>query len=204
MNAAGAPYGTAIRMIAYARHREACRFVSQMTAHIWPFMRSIAWPVIVTTTIVTNEEQFKQELQAPAALTLVSAHGPARGTPAARFSRIGDGTRQNRIEFGKLSRNDFAGFGARAGMIWDACYAGQPQFRQGIAPLSLPDVVHIGPSGEIEYDDSVHMATTILHALLAPGSPPITPDAVAAAAAITAGSAAIKLKYGPLEGTQAP
>ena len=99
MDARDTPYGTEIRMIAYARHTDACRFVSQMTAHLWPLMRNITWPAIVASTIATTKEQLIVELQAPAALTLVSAHGPAMNDPANPFSpRIGDKTLRNRIE----------------------------------------------------------------------------------------------------------
>lgn len=200
MDARDTPYGTEIRMIAYARHTDACRFVSQMTAHVWPFMRSLTWPAIVTTTIATTKEQLLAELQAPAALTLVSAHGPAKNI---RSPRIGDGTPRNRIELRELARPSFAGFGARAGMIWDACYAGRPEFTKEFARLSPPGVVHVAPLGEIEYDDSVHIATTILHALLAPGGAPITPAAVDAAAERAAASADIKVWHDPVGGTEA-
>ena len=81
-------------------------------------------------------------------------------------------------------------------MIWDACYAGHPAFRQELARLSSPGVVHIGPLCEIEYDHSVHMTTTILDALLAPGSPPISPEAMAAAAKRAADNAEIPLVHG--------
>ena len=71
------PGSTAIRMIAYARHNDACTFVTQMTGHIWPLLRQVSWPVTLITTIVTTKEQMLTELQAASALTLVSAHGPA-------------------------------------------------------------------------------------------------------------------------------
>ena len=88
-------------------------------------------------------------------------------------------------------------------MIWDACYAGRPEFRKEFARLSPPGVVHVGPLGEIEYDDSVHMAATIIDELLAPGAPPVTPASFAAAAAKAAVSSRIMLCHGPVGGTEA-
>ena len=197
------PYGTEIRMIAYASHEDACRFVSETTAHLWPLMQSVTWPAIVATTIVTTKEQLIVELQAPAALTMVSAHGPAMNDPNNPFSpRIGDGTPEKRIELRELGQHNFAGFGARAGMIWDACYAGRREFRREFARLSRPGVVHVGPLCKIEYNDSVHMASTIIDELLVPGAPAVTPASFAAAAAKAAESSRIKLCHGPVDGTE--
>src|SRR5262245_17333033 len=103
-SAASYAYGTEIRMVAYARHDDACRFVCRMTEYVWPLLCNVSWPMAVTTTIAKTKRQFIEELQAPAALTLVSAHGPRLDDPAAPFSpRIGDKTPENRVELRELS-----------------------------------------------------------------------------------------------------
>jgi hypothetical protein len=187
------PCGTEIRMIAYASHPDACTFVSGMTALLWPLVRYSTWSAVVVTTIVKTKRQFLAALQAPAAVTLVSAHGATKNDLS---PRIGDGTDENRIRLPELGEPNFKGFGARAGMIWDACYAGRPGFRKEFARLSRPGVAHVGPFCEIEYHDSVHMATTIIGELLAPGSPPVTPTAFSTAADRAAKAAKIELRHG--------
>jgi hypothetical protein len=174
-----------ICMIAYASHDQAAAFVQQMAALADTLMPGSAYARVVTT-----KDVFLLALQTQAVLTVVSVHGPEEQEPA---PVIGDGTDANRIGFRELGASSLSG--ARAGIIWDACHLAREAFRTEFARLSRPDVVHIAPAGKIEWDDSVHLAETMLSILLASGSPPITPAAASAAAAKTADSSAIGLEY---------
>jgi hypothetical protein len=179
-------------MIAFAEHLDAKRFVRKMKRHADQRRRGVAH-----TTIVKSRDQFLRALQAEADLMLVSAHGP-RAT--LREPVIGDGNPENRVDLRDLGWVNPFRLGARAGIIWDACYTGSPEFMfmGEFARLSAADVVHVAPVGQIEWDDSVHIATTLLNELLAVGSPPISPGSVAAAAASAAASSRIELWHGPL------
>ena len=186
------PPGTAIHMIAFAEHRSAKRFVLEMERHVNQLGRHVA-----RTTIVATRDQFLRALQAETDLMLVSAHGP-RATQHEPL--IGDGNPRNRVDLRDLGRARPFVLGARAGIIWDACYTGCPKFgfMNEFARLSAAGVVHVAPVGEIEWDHSVHLATTILNKLLAVGIPPIMPTSVAAAAASAAASSQIELWHSPL------
>lgn len=179
--------GAQIRMIAYAGHEQAAAFVQQMAARANTLSPGSAYPQIVTA-----RDAFLLALQARAALTVVSVHGPKKEEPA---PFIGDGSDENRIDFRELGRTAPFLFGARAGMIWDACHLAREAFGTEFARLSRPGVIHIAPAGEIYWDDSVHMAETMLGVLLGSGGSPVTSAAAGAAAARAVDSSAIELRY---------
>jgi|HubBroStandDraft_3_1064219.scaffolds.fasta_scaffold227171_2 hypothetical protein len=188
---------TAIHMIAFARRDEARarEFVEEMEQYANQLR-----PGIARTTIATTRYEFSQALRAVTALMLVSVHGPG-----SEFSEpvLGDGTPDNRLYLRHLSQRPGFLLGARAGIIWDACYAGQLTFLRELASLSEPGVVHIAPLKEIKLENSKPLTIEMLNALLAPGSPTITHTSVAAAAKAAAPSAGIKLWNGPLPGNGA-
>ena len=157
------PPGTVIHMIAFAGHDEACEFVDEMVKHVNQYGDGIAHP-----TIITTGDQFIQASQAQVPVMLVSAHGPASKTAE---PVMGDG-KGNRACLRYLGRTEPFLFGARAGIVWDACYTGQPAFRSELARLSAPGVTHVAPADKIWRPHSVYMATTIFDALLAPTAHP--------------------------------
>jgi hypothetical protein len=169
------PEGTVIHMIAFAGYTEARSLVERMMQRANGHRDGIAHE----TAVVTGED-FVRAARAPVDLMLVSAHGPRDelAEPA-----LGDG-QGNRADLRPLGGSlvPFA-FGARAGIIWDACYIGQPAFWDQLARLSAPGVAHVGPAEKIWPEDSDHVAGPIIDELLAPGRPPVTPAAFAAAAA---------------------
>jgi hypothetical protein len=186
------PAGTAIHMIAFAEHCDAKRFVREMERHANQLRRGVA-----RATIVATKDQFLRALRAETDLMLVSAHGPRamQHEPV-----IGDGNEKNRVDLRDLGHVSPFVFGARAGIIWDACYTGCPKFGfvDEFARLSAAGVVHDAPVDEIKWDHSVHLATTILDELMAVAIPPIMPASFAAAAATAAASSQIELWHGPL------
>ena len=188
------PPGTVIHMIAFAGHEEACEFLDEMVKHVNRHGDGIAHP-----TIVTTGDQFIRASQAQVPVMLVSAHGPGSETAE---PVIGDG-KGNRACLRSLGRTEPFVFGARAGIVWDACYTGRPAFRSELARLSAPGAAHVAPVDKIWWPHSVYMARTIFDALLAPGGPPITPASFAAEAANTAASSGIKLWHVPLTGDDA-
>lgn len=107
------------------------------------------------------------------------------------------GNEKNRVDLRDLGHVSPFVFGARAEIIWGACYTGCPIFGlvNEFARLSATGVVHFAPVHEIEWDHSVHLATTILDELLAVGIPPIMPASFAAAAATAAASSQIELAW---------
>lgn len=185
------PAGAVIHMIAFVGHVEACEFVDEMVKYVNLHGDGIACP-----TIVTTGDEFLWASRAQVPVMLVSAHGPV--TETAELI-IGDGT-GNRVCLGSLGWAEPFVFGARAGMVWDACYIGQPAFGSELARLSAPEVTHVAPADKIWWHQSVHMATTIFDTLLAPGSPPITAATFAAAAARTAASSRVKIWRSSLAG----
>jgi hypothetical protein len=170
------PPGAVIHMIAFAGFPEACDFVADMAEFVnsYGHRHAIAYP-----TIVTTKERFIRAAQAQTAVTLFSAHGPATAKHA---PAVGDGDRNNRVTLRSLDQKNPFTFGARAGTIWDACFAGQPAFRSELARLSAPGVVHVGPAGKTYLDDSKAVITAILRHLLEEDSQAITADSFAAAA----------------------
>lgn len=110
---------------------------------------------------------------------------------------IGGGNPENRLDVRDLGHANPVRFGARTGIIWDVCHMGRPAFRDELARLSAADVVHVAPIGKIVWDDSVHVATTILDALLVYGRQPITTARVTAAATAAA-SGRIRLWHAAL------
>jgi hypothetical protein len=143
--------------------------------------KGIAWPTIVTTA-----EEFTWAARARVDLMLVSAHGPAnaRAGPA-----LGD-AKGNRVDLRTIDWRAPFTFGARTGIIWDACYTGLPVTSSQLTRLSGPNVAHIAPTGKIWLEDSKLMAENIIDQLLAPGRPPVTPTAFAAAASRAAAALA--------------
>jgi hypothetical protein len=189
------PAGTVVHLIAFAGHDEACEFAGCMVQRANRQQDGIA-----RQTIVTTADQFAWAARARADILLVSAHGPAdaSGDPV-----VGDG-KGNRVRLRSLGQQGRFLFGARAGMAWDACYAGQPAFRAELARLSAPGVAHVAPAGKICWNDSLQMARTILDELLEPGSAPVTSASFAAAAATAAATSRIQLWHGILAGRKAP
>jgi hypothetical protein len=182
------PAGTVIHMIAFAEHDEACEFVRCMARRANRHRDGVA-----RETIVATGEDFAWAARTQSDLMLVSAHGPAneRAEPA-----LGDGKGNNRVTLRSLGWAVPFTFGARAGIIWDACHTGLPAFASQLARLSGPGVAHVAPTGKIYWDDSVRMAGTIIDELLAPGRPPVTPAAFTAAAARAAAATRVKLWHG--------
>lgn len=186
------PSATAIHMIAFAEHRDAGRFLDMMEQRVNGHR-----PGAALKTIVTTKDQFVRAVQADVDLMLVSAHGPVfeLGTPLRPV--IGDGNPGNRVDVRDLRRARVR-LGARIGIIWDVCHTGRPAFRAELARLSATEVVHVAPIGKIVWDDSIHVASTILDALFAHGGHPITPARVRAAA-MTAASGHIRLWHAEFE-----
>lgn len=175
------PAGTVIHMIAFAWHDAACRFVSIMTRRANRLRDGAA-----CQTIVSSRDRFEWAAQAQVDVMLVSAHGPAHATAS---PVLGDGD-ENEVDLASLNVSQPFRFGARAGIAWDACFTGQPQFQAEFARLSVPGAGHIASLGEIKWYQSLHMGETLIDELLAPGGTPVTTSLFAAAAAKTAAAAA--------------
>jgi hypothetical protein len=168
------PASIEILMIAHAGFGEAVAFVEQMADYANELKHGSAFPWIVSTGT-----EFEQALQAQCALMLPSAHGPGRGH---ELPIMGDGTPENKTDFSHLGHNSPFLFGATAGIFWDACYIARDWFRPELNRLSRPGVIHAAPAEKIRWEQSEPLVKKILKILLAPGSPPITPGSVAAAA----------------------
>jgi hypothetical protein len=168
-----------IHMIAFEKHADAIRFLGEMQAVATGLYPNADLRISVVATVA----DFKAALCMQADLVIVSAHGQAHERGILFVPGLGDrpvGTNWLRLsEFG-CSTN--VRIGARAGIFWDVCNAGRPGFREELEPFLGNPIVHIGVIGQIYYDDSVMIGTEILTTLLAPGSPPITAESVAAAA----------------------
>jgi hypothetical protein len=185
------PPGTLIHIIAFAGHNEACDFADEMCKRANRHRNDVA-----CTTIVVTRGQFIRAAQAQVAVMLVSAHGPATKE---HEPVVGDGL-GNRVLLRSLGQGNPFTFGARAGMVWDTCFAGQPPFRSELTRLSAPGVAHIAPTGNIKWPHSVHMAATIIDGLLAADRPPVTPASFAALAAKATASSRIELWHSSLAG----
>src|SRR5215467_12382636 len=135
------PPGTAIHMIAFAEHSYAKRFVGKMKRHANQRRRDVAH-----MTIVATRDQFLRALQAETDLMLVSAHGP-RATQ--REPVIGDGNPENRVDLRNLGHANPFVLGARAGIIWDVCYTGCPEFMFMGEFARLTSATESAPVGEI-------------------------------------------------------
>jgi hypothetical protein len=179
-------------MIAFAGHPDARRFLDLMEQRVNEHRPGVAFK-----TIVTTKDQFVEALQVEVDLMLVSAHGPVFELGKPLRPVIGDGNPQNRVDVSDLGRANSVRFGARVGIIWDVCHMGRPAFRGELARLSAAEVVHVAPIGKIFWDDSVHVTSTILDALLVYGNQPITPARVTAVAT-TAASGCIRLWHAAL------
>jgi hypothetical protein len=169
--------GIELHLIAFARYPESVSFVRDMQDYV----RELRPEARVHRSEVTSLAGLKEELRRPAELILVSGHGPAFRRRESFDPAIGDckGLRLRICEFGCDSSQKI---GARVGIVFDACNAGRPQFREALAPYLKYEVTHVGVIGLIEREDSRPMVKPILHALFAPESPLLSPEGVAAAA----------------------
>jgi hypothetical protein len=181
------PAPAVIHLIAFAGYPESVEFAELMAQRADRRRTGSA-----CVTEVVSGDDFARAARARTELMLVSAHGPASelAPPV-----LGDG-QGRRVVLGQLGLGSPFTFGALTGVIWDACYTGQPAFRRQLARLSDPAAGHIAPVGKICWNASEHMAGTIIDDLLAPGRPPVTAAAFTAAAARAAAESSIELWHG--------
>lgn len=166
-----------LHLIAFARYPDSVAFVRDMQGYV----RALRPEARVRRSEVTSLAGLKEELRRPADLILLSGHGPEFTRRELFDPAIGDckGVRLRICEFDCDSPQRI---GARAGIIFDACNAGRPQFREALAPHLGEQITHVGVIGLVYPLDSKALVEPILQALFEPDRPRITPETVAAAA----------------------
>jgi hypothetical protein len=166
-----------LHLIAFARYPESVSFVRDMQDYV----RKLRPEARVRRSEVASLAGLKEELRRSADLILVSGHGPEFRRRESFDPAVGDckGVRLRICEFGCDS---FQKIGARAGVVFDACNAGRPQFREALAPHLGQQITHVGVIGLIYPADSQAFVKPILRALFTPENLCVTPETVAAAA----------------------
>jgi hypothetical protein len=169
------PTPVVIRLIGLKNHDDAYIFLAGLEKYIARLRRGRT-PVTTHRPILRTTRNLVDELCAPADLAIVSAHG-GHDTDAWLSDAV-----ENLLCFGQFGDIAPGKIGTRHGILWDACQAGRPAFREAVEPHLAHEIVHIGVVGEIGFQDSVTITATFLRELLAPDIPTINADSITTAA----------------------
>ena len=190
-----------LRLLTFEEYDAGVQFLETMRGVVKDLRPDLHAPV----TKAASATRFAEELRKPADLVIVSAHGPAYkiGKPfEPGLCASTDGLHWLSLQ--EICPGAGDSIGIRAGIVWDACNAGRPGFRDELEPLLAYEIANIGVIGQIGNPDSTNITTKILQSLLAPGSPRITAETVQAAGMAAKPVTRLQLSSELLGGKEAP